>query len=525
MSTSFAAAVAIIALWPAGLSEGATWYVDGSVGQSGDGRSWETAVKSIEAAMNGADGAWDTIVVAEGRYVENVEIRMRPNLSLRSRDPLEPAVVANTILDGAGKRSVVTFSGYEREACVLEGFTITNGAAPQGGGINGNGTGATIRNNIITGNRADGSQDLAACGGGLYYCNGLIENNVISDNVAEGYSVPDDTYPGGVRYVAGVGGGLSHCAGTIRNNTVIRNRATGFPDYGPPGSGSGLFSCKGTVENNLIADNGDETGWDALAFCDGLIRSNALTRNVGSVWNCGGPILANLIFDNAGTGIVSCPGLIQNNQIHANSGNGISRAGGVIRSNTIRGNTAGGVEQTYHALIENCIIWGNGGAQLQDYLAEPRYSCIQEWAGGGDGNINVEPRFADAENGDFRLLPDSPCIDAGFNRPHLPEFDIAGMHRIMFGGKSLTVDMGAYEYYINDLTRGPNPDQTTSTWSSLADKTYSIFYSDDLFNWHIAIDNFPSSGNQTTSWTDDGSLTGIPPLFAPRRFYRLLENP
>ncbi len=29
----------------------------------------------------------------------------------------------------------------------------------------------------------------------------------------------------------------------------------------------------------------------------------------------------------------------------------------------------------------------------------------------------------------------------------------------------------------------------------------------------------------TTSWTDDGSLTGVPPLLAPRRFYRLLENP
>jgi hypothetical protein len=86
---------------------------------------------------------------------------------------------------------------------------------------------------------------------------------------------------------------------------------------------------------------------------------------------------------------------------------------------------------------------------------------------------------------------------------------MAGMHRIMFGGKSLTVDMGAYEFYINALTPGPSPDQTTFTWSSLADKTYSVFY----------------SGNTTTSWIDDGSQTGAPPGLVPRRFYRLLENP
>ncbi|MDP2896626.1 MAG: hypothetical protein Q8Q12_08710, partial [bacterium] len=63
------------------------------------------------------------------------------------------------------------------------------------------------------------------------------------------------------------------------------------------------------------------------------------------------------------------------------------------------------------------------------------------------------------------------------------------------------------------------------TWSSLEDRTYSVFYTDDLFTWHTAIAAFPSSGNQTTSWLDDGSLTGVPPLLAPKRFYRLLENP
>ena len=135
------------------------------------------------------------------------------------------------------------------------------------------------------------------------------------------------------------------------------------------------------------------------------------------------------------------------------------------------------------------------------------------------------PQFDDPEGGDFRLLSLSPCIDAGHNDPELPATHVAGMHRIMFGGKSLTVDMGAYEFYINDFEPLPGTNEAVFTWSSLEGKTYSIFYTDDLFNWHIATANFPSSGNQTTSWTDDGSLTGLPPLLAPRRFYRVIENP
>ncbi|MDP2897042.1 MAG: choice-of-anchor Q domain-containing protein [bacterium] len=194
-----------------------------------------------------------------------------------------------------------------------------------------------------------------------------------------------------------------------------------------------------------------------------------------------------------------------------------------------------------HATLLNTIVYGNTrsfGGEVANISAS--YSCVEGgWP--GEGNISADPLFARPEQcnmsalldspetyspwPDFRLRADSPCIDAGFNSPDLPEFDIAGMHRIMFGGKSLTVDMGAYEFYINKLQPVPGTNEAIFTWSSLADKTYSIFCTEDLFTWHVAIDNFPSSGNQTTSWLDDGSLTGVPPSLAPRRFYRVLENP
>ncbi len=173
--------------------------------------------------------------------------------------------------------------------------------------------------------------------------------------------------------------------------------------------------------------------------------------------------------------------------------------------------------------VVNSILWGN---ERQIYIPSDVSYCDVEGGYAGEGNISGDPLFIDLENGDFRLRSGSPCTDAGDNSsPFLPETDIAGMHRVLFGGKSLTVDMGAYEFYINKVDPIPGTDEAMFTWSSLADKTYSIFYTDDLFNWHTAIANFPSLGNQTTSWTDDGSLTGIPPLLAPQRFYRVLENP
>ena len=67
--------------------------------------------------------------------------------------------------------------------------------------------------------------------------------------------------------------------------------------------------------------------------------------------------------------------------------------------------------------------------QLSTYSA-PKFSCIQDWNDGGEGNIETDPCFVnpgywdpngtpgdDSDdfwvNGDYHLLPDSPCIDAG----------------------------------------------------------------------------------------------------------------
>jgi hypothetical protein len=462
MRLFFLLAILSTAICVSTLTSAGMWYVDGSVPSSGDGRFWGTALKTIQEGIDKAL-AGDTVTVARGAYVENIDFKGK-NIVLTSIDPLDPTVVASTVIDGNQAGSVVTFSGAETGACVLTGFTIQNGRVAAGGGIRGGlwnfHTHATIRNNVISGNVSDSGA------GGVAYCDGLIENNTITGNSA----VFD-------------GGGLNACAGTIRNNTITRN-VSGR-------AGGGVAYSHGLIENNMITGNSALSG-GGVSHCQGTIQGNAIAGNSAEY----------------GGGVNSCGGTFQNNTITRNSaprGSGLGACTGPIR---------------------NCILWANtapAGPQLED-SSVPTYSCIEGWSEGGEGNIASEPQFFDLNAGDYRLQGGSPCIDAGYNDPSLPTRDITGMHRIMNGGKSQTVDMGAWEYYVNAVSRADGGDFAV-TWSLPEGKTYSIFYTDEVFNWHLATDSFSSSGDTTTVWVDDGSLTGIASSLAPCRFYRLLENP
>ncbi len=105
--------------------------------------------------------------------------------------------------------------------------------------------------------------------------------------------------------------------------------------------------------------------------------------------------------------------------------------------------------------LTNCILWGDSQDEIVEDTSSPTvtYSDIQ---GGysGDGNINADPLFVDADNGDFHLTADSPCIDAGTNTaPDLPTLDFEGDARVIDGDGdgTATVDMGVDEAW------GPPP--------------------------------------------------------------------
>ncbi len=90
----------------------------------------------------------------------------------------------------------------------------------------------------------------------------------------------------------------------------------------------------------------------------------------------------------------------------------------------------------------NCIMLETSTLDISDGYGSSKatYSCLRScWS--GEGNIDEEPLFVDAANGDLRLLAGSPCIDMG-TLEGVPDVDIDGVPRPQGTG----VDMGAYEY-------------------------------------------------------------------------------
>ena len=113
--------------------------------------------------------------------------------------------------------------------------------------------------------------------------------------------------------------------------------------------------------------------------------------------------------------------------------------------------------------VANAVFWENAWCQINDTdgsSSHVRYSDVQwGWAGEGEGNIDEDPRFVDLWGEDYRLLPDSPCIDAGDNTA-VPEdlvTDLDGNPRFVddpntedSGIGYPCVDMGAYEFQVEE---------------------------------------------------------------------------
>jgi len=188
----------------------------------------------------------------------------------------------------------------------------------------------------------------------------------------------------------------------IENNVVSRNRAVRF--------GGGIFSLMASpkVANNRIVKNEASNAGGGI-FCNRdtpRITNNVLWKNKAK---SGGGISCDRSY---------CR--IINNTISKNAatyGGGIFFEGGSVR-------------------IINNILWENRDdlyAASFTSSSRPDHSNI----GDGDfrgvtGNISADPLFADSENGDYRLKPDSPCLDAGNSDPIFNDPD---------GSRN---DMGAY---------------------------------------------------------------------------------
>lgn len=375
-----------------------------------------TIQDAIDAAADG-----DTVLVAPGTYVENIDFKGKAVVVTSEKGP------DLTVIDGGSGvypyQNVVTFENGEGPDSVLEGFTITNGKGKyvfysnqRGGGIYCQGSSPTIRNNVVYKNSVSVIHGGWASGGGIY-CDGaaLVENNVVHGNGAGGYAS---------------GGGI-YCLGSciIRNNTVYDN-------YGAYGGGGILCGGSCIVQNNAVFENtAVEGGGGIECYASSQVENNRVYDNAGGSFQPGGGIYS------------SGSATLRNNVVFGNTNCGISTHGAcILANNTVCQNADTGVFCAYSATpeVHNTILWDNGGTEieLEGPSAKPIVShCDVEGGWPGEGNIDAAPLFADPSGGDFHLAGPSPCINRGANSLAPPE-DMDGDPRPFMG----TVEIGADEF-------------------------------------------------------------------------------
>ncbi|MBN1560397.1 right-handed parallel beta-helix repeat-containing protein, partial [candidate division KSB1 bacterium] len=334
-----------------------------------------TIQKGINAASHG-----DTVLVAEGRYIENINFSGKA-ITVASHFILDGDTThtANTIIDGSqpahpDSGSVVYFISGEDTTSVLSGCTITGGTGTVtvwtsgewrcGGGIYCRESGARISHNKVIGNSINDA-DLSTSGSGILIDQtnetpyAIVENNLVRDNVAESDGE------------AALGGGISiYTDGRIIGNTIVANKVTSPNMCGGAAVdavGSAIISVN--IQNNQIMYNESRSS-------AGL--SHAVVRASGHI-----NILDNIVSENKvfstfttiGTAIYlqEAPKgtLIKNNTISKNSFNQNSMASRgcyvafstdvIVEGNTIIDNvkTGGIMISRSTAVVQNNIIQGN----------------------------------------------------------------------------------------------------------------------------------------------------------------------
>jgi parallel beta-helix repeat protein len=273
---------------------------------------------------------------------------------------------------------------------------------------------------------------------------------------------------------AATGGGI-YCNGaspTIANNTIVGNKATA--------SGGGIvctYSSSPTIAGNTIFGNSAKSGGGIFCYSsDPPLSNNTIYGNTAS---SGGGIYSSS----------SSPTIV--NTIVAFNASGIYKLGTgtpVLRYNCVFGNTS----FNYSGLTNPTGTNGN-------ISADPRFVRLPNDGGDGWGDDPATPGVDEEANdnyGNLRLLPGSPCIDAGSNADvpaditdlngngnttePLP-FDLAWASRFADdpvtvdtgAGTAPIVDIGAYEYHCGDSSGDGRVDvvdllNLADGWGSLA---------------------------------------------------------
>jgi hypothetical protein len=369
---------------------------------SRDGSSWALALRTVQAAISTAAPTGAEVWVAAGLYPERIELAPLVHLfgGFRGKEDSRAARdwrAHASILDGQQADSAVRLAYVDRFAS-LDGFTVRNGRAVEGGGIICRLFSGVIRNNLIQDN-------LAARGGGIAILDSsspTVEGNRFVGNAA----IHDPAlFP---NEVGGRGGGLllDTAPAEIINNFFLSNSATSAAFVTRPGPGGGAAGSGGAI---FVGVPSREPRWGQSRFdmLQSMIANNTLLQNIARATD--------------------------GQRTEGNGGGMLFNDGNQVVNNLICFNSSGVDFRKGPAVVGNNCVFGNG---VNWTLGTGQTSLT-----GPEGNISVDPLLV-APAMDFHLQANSPCRDAGdVSVVRVRWQDLDGERRV----QDAAVDIGADE--------------------------------------------------------------------------------
>jgi hypothetical protein len=344
--------------------------------------------------------------------------------------------------------------------CTIVGNRSSIARVGNGGGVAVYSGSAEIADCEIAGNIASTlSTGVGGNGGGLYTyaCTCVVRNCVITDNVAAeanggqgsgggayltgagGVQILDSYFAGNVGSLrgTGIGGGIKTGSGqVIRGNRIEDNVASTASASNGSGGGvvmadSGTEFRENLVIGNTAALNG--TGYGGGIYYE---SSNTIERNV--VWGN----VANVNSAGYGGGIYTGGGYhtsLRNNTVVRNA-NTLNPVGGGAGSGLYLGTSAASYVEN-NSFCDHDVVGSDGVGACAAVAFTIGYNGFHANAVANTNALIVsqhelvgDPRFTDAPAGDFTLLYDSPCIEAGNPATAVP------------ANGGWRVDIGAFEY-------------------------------------------------------------------------------